>query len=256
MNRTMLATLLGLATLGWLANADAIAAEEHHMEKPTISVSGTGRISSAPDVAEIQVGVRSQAETAKKALAANNEAMNALFTALKERGVAAKDIETTQVQVSPQYSQPAPRVQPRRPDAQEENEFIPRIIGYRVDNTVQITVRQIDKMGAMLDATVEAGANQIHSISFRVDKPEKLMEEARKQAMADAKRKADTLAGEAGVVVGFPIKIEDDAGSPPPAPRFMGRAAMMAAPAPMPIAGGEQEISVTVHVVYELKHAK
>lgn len=244
-----LTILACLAPLGALAVSSPVRGDDR-VEKPTISVSGTGRVSVAPDLAEIQVGVRTQAETARKALAANNEMMNGLLTILKERGVAAKDIQTSQLQVSPQYSQPAPGRNP--PQA----EFIPRVIGYRVDNTVEITARQIDKLGALLDALVEAGANQINSISFRVDHPEKLMEDVRKRAMADAKRKAELLAGEAGVVVGFPLKIVDEAGPSPPAPRMMGRAMMMAAAAPMPIAGGEQELTVTVHVVYELKHAR
>lgn len=231
--------------------AGTVVRGDEHVERPSISVSGTGRIAAAPDVAEIQVGVRSQGETASKALQANNETMNKLFAVLKERGIAAKDVETSHIQVSPQYSQP-----PHRPNPNgNQDEFIPRIVGYRVDNTVQVTSRKINALGALLDALVDAGANQVHSIAFRVDHPEKLLDEARRRAMADAKRKADLLAGEAGVVVGYPTKITDDAIAPAPPPRFVGRA-MMAAAAPMPIAGGEQELAVVVHVVYELKLPK
>lgn len=244
--------LVVLSTSGLTFPASSSAAEEK-VEKPTISVSGMGKLSAAPDIAEIQVGVRSQAPTAQASLAANNESMNAMYAILKENGVAAKDIQTTQIQVTPEYSQP-----PNRPRVANEVEFVPRIVGYRVDNTVQITARQITKLGALLDALVTAGANQIHGISFRVDNPEKLMDEIRKRAMTDARKKAELLAGEAGVVLGPPIKIIDEAVGPrPPTPYFAPRMEMMAkAAAPMPIAAGEQELGVTVHVVYELKPGK
>lgn len=246
-------SLTGLAALSLLAFSSSLSVAEEKVEKPTISVSGTGKLSSAPDIAEIQVGVRSQAPTAQAALAANNESMNAMYSLMKEHGVATKDIQTTQIQVSPEYSQP-----PNRPRAVNEGEFVPRIVGYRVDNTVQITARQISKLGELLDGLVKAGANQIHGISFRVDNPEKLMDEIRKRAMADAKGKAELLAGEAGVVLGSPIKIVDEGVGPqPPRPLYAPRMEMMArAAAPMPIAAGEQELGVTVHVTYELKPGK
>ena len=122
-----------------------------------------------------------------------------------------------------------------------------------------MTARDLTKLGELLDAVVTAGANQMFGISFRIDEPDALLDAARKKAMADARKKAELMAGEAGVVVGFPITIRDE-----PAPYvpqlhpMMGRAMMaMAAAAPsVPMAAGEQELSVTVHVVYELKMPK
>jgi uncharacterized protein YggE len=241
--------------IGWLCYALAAvlataANAEEEKKMNTLSVSGTGTLATVPDIAEIQVGVRTQAPTAQKALEDNSRAMNALQGILKERGVAAKDVQTTQIQVHPQYSQPP---QPRPNEVQSE--YVPRIVGYAVDNTVQVTARDVSKLGAMLDALVQAGANQIHGISFRVDRPEKLLDEARRRAMGDAKRKAELLAGEANVVLGSPLTIEE-AGSPsPPRPvPFAGR--MMMAEAATPVAAGEQEMSVTVRVVYELKSGR
>src|SRR5215217_2421600 len=98
------------ASLGALAVVATAGDAAEPEEKPSLSVTGVGRLSTAPDVAEVQVGVRSQATTAQQALAANNEAMNTLQALLKERGVAAKDIQTTRVQVAPIYSQPRPRM--------------------------------------------------------------------------------------------------------------------------------------------------
>jgi uncharacterized protein len=218
-------------------------------DRPTISVRGTGKVSAVPDIAVVSVGVRAEAPTAQKALADNNAAMNALHAILKERGVAAKDIQTSRIQVNPMYSQP-----PRRPNDPAAAEFVPRVVGYRVENDVRVTSRKIDKLGALLDALIEAGANQVHGISFDVGHPEKLLDEARRRAVADAKHKADLLAGEAGVVVGPPWSIREDEASAPPAPHFFRAGAMAAAP--MPVAAGEQELSVTVHVVFGLKTPK
>jgi hypothetical protein len=216
----------------------------------TISVTGTGKVSAAPDLAEISIGVVTQAASARDALAGNTEAMTAVQALLKERGVAEKDIQTISINVQPRYSQPpSPR--------QVQTEFIPRIVGYDVTNTVRITARDLKKLGSILDAVVQSGANQIHGISFRVEEPEKLLDVARKEAVADAKRKAEQLAGESGVVVGMPITIQEMGAIAPPQPMF-GRAmrGMEMAAAPVPVAPGEQELSVSVSVVYELKPPK
>ena len=236
-----------------LSSLAAFGDDPKPLEK-TISVSGHGKVSVPPNVAEISVGVVTQAKTARDALSANTEKMALLQKILKERGVASKDVQTTNINVSPRYSQPPPH-NPQQP----AREFVPQIVGYEVNNTVSVTVRDIAKLGDLLDAVVTAGANQMYGISFRVDEPGPLLDSARKKAMADARKKAELMAGEAGVVVGFPISIRDE-----PAPfmpqysaPMMARAMEGAAPsAPAPIAAGEQELSVTVHVVYELKVPK
>jgi uncharacterized protein YggE len=234
-----------------LLAASTMTRADDKPETKTISVSGRGKISAAPNVADINIGVVTQAETARDALSGNNEKMAALHKALKERGVAAKDIQTTNINVSPRYNQPAPPA-----PGQPPREFTPRIVGYDVTNTVSVTARDLDKLGELLDAVVTAGANQMHGIGFRIDAPDSLLDEARKRAMADARRKADLMAGEAGVVVGPPISITDSGDISPPPPRpMMGRMATFAK-ADVPVAAGEEELSVTVHVVYELKAAK
>lgn len=217
----------------------------------TISVTGHGKFSAAPDVAEINVGVVTQAETAGDALSANNEAMEALQKVAKERGVAAKDVQTINLNVSPQYSRP-----PQPVLGQPQQEHVPRIVGYNVTNTVQITARNLDKLGGLLDAVVRAGANQMHGISFRIDEPEKWLDVARRMAIAHAKHKAEEMAGEAGVVLGEPISIQEGGASPPPRPVRPMMMRAMAAESAVPVAAGEQELSVTVQVVYELKSAK
>jgi uncharacterized protein YggE len=228
--------------------------EELKSRPPTISVTGIGKLAARPDIAEIQVGVASSAETAQEALAKNNTAMDRLFRTLKERGVAEKDIQTLQVQVFPQYSQPRhPNVAP----APHETEFVPRVVGYRVDNSVRVLSRKIESLGPLLDAVVQVGANQIHGISFRMNDTSKLLDEARKRAVADARHTADLLAGEAGVVVGSPLEIQDHGGSYPfPSANFGMKMSPMMAAAPMPISAGEQEVTANVTIIYELKLPK
>jgi hypothetical protein len=244
---TTLTPLLLLLAATTMTRAD----DDDKPEKPTISVTGQGKISAAPDVADINIGVVTQGEKAVDALTDNSRQMDSLIKVLKISGVAAKDIQTTNINVSPRYSQP-PQPVPGRP----QQEFTPKIVGYDVTNTVTVTSRDLNKLGDLLDAVVTVGANQMHGISFRIDTPEALLDEARKKAMADAKHKADLMAGEAGVVVGPPISITDSGTSPIPPPRpMMGRMMSMAA-APVPVSAGEQELSVSVHVVYELKMPK
>lgn len=238
------AVALAIGVVGTKARAD-----DEDDETPTISVNGTGKVSAVPDVAEINVGVQTQANTAREALSANNRAMAALVDALKQQGIDAKDVQTSQIQVNPQYTQPQPRpgvgIQPQQ-------DFVPRIAAYQVINSVQLTAREIAKLGEVLDAVVQAGGNQINGISFRVDQPEKLMDQARRSAMADAKHKANLLAEEAGVTVGPPRSIQESGGPAPP-PRPMMYAARAAMAESVPVSAGEQELVVTVHVVYELR---
>jgi uncharacterized protein len=247
MPRPLLAVAACVAALGF---GDPAAQADDKDEPPTISVSGTGKLAAAPDVADISMGVVTQAATAREALAANSESMAALIDTLKKHGVAAKDVQTTQIQIAPQYSQPRPAA-----PGVAGSEFIPRVVGYRVVNEVEVTARDISKLGVVLDAVVQAGANQMHGISFRVNEPEKLLDEARKRAMADAKRKAELFAGEAGVVLGPPRSIQESGSAAPPPRMMFARGAAMA-PASVPIAGGEQELSVSVQVVYEILHAQ
>lgn len=224
-------------------------------ERKIISVSGQGKVSAPPNVADISLGVVTQATTAREALSVNSRQMDALQTVLKERGVAAKDFQTSNISVSPRYNQPPPQL-----PGQPAHEFVPRIVGYDVTNTVQVTARDLAKLGDLLDAVVTAGANQMYGISFRIAEPDALLDTARKKAMADAKKKAELMAGEAGVVVGPPISIRDEPApyNPPipPAPMFARAMAPMAAAPSMPIAAGEQELSVTVYIVYELRQPK
>ncbi len=241
---------IGLAIV---TGAATLEAQDIKQELRTISVTGTGRVQAHPDVAEVQVGVRTEAPTAAGALQANNAAMTRLLQVLNERGVAQKDRQTTQVQVSPLYSPPQLR---QRLRGEDWTETVQRIVGYRVENSLRITARQLDKLGSLLDALIEGGANQLRGITFQVEHSEELLDKARTGAMIDALRKARILAESAGVAVGSPLRIEEHAGRivPPPPRSYAGAA--VAAPSAMPISAEEQELSVTVSVVFELVPTK
>ncbi len=146
-----------------------------------MTVAGTGTVSAAPDMAEITTGVVTQAPTAAQALAANSQAMERLLQALGTLGIAARDIQTTNISVSPLRRQGR--------DGQP-----PEITGYEVTNQVRVKVRDLSRLGRVLDQQVGQGANLVYGIQFGRQEPAPLQDEARKRAMADARRKAELYA--------------------------------------------------------------
>jgi uncharacterized protein YggE len=205
---------------------------------PSISVSGEATVSAAPDLAEIEAGVTTEAKTARAASEANAKAMNAVLAALKSGGIAPKDVQTSQISLQPQMT------------SRNNSSAPPQITGYRATNRVSVTLRDIKKIGDTLDALVASGANDIGGVGFSVSQSSKLLDEARAKAIEDAHRKAAIYAQSAGVTLGGPLSISE-AGVPPPI-AFRTMKASIAA-APTPIAPGEQTLRVSVHVSYEIK---
>jgi uncharacterized protein YggE len=211
-------------------------AEEASLDK--ISVSGQGEVSAAPDMATVNTGVTTQAETAREALDANNTAMEKIVGVLKEHHVAEKDIQTSNFSVSPVYKRdPRGRTQPE-------------VTGYRVQNQVRVHVRNLPDLGEVLDALVSAGSNQVSGISFGVDDPTGILNQARSRAVADAKSRAGVYAQAAGVKVG---KLRQISETPVaiPQPRMLGFAEARGASA-VPVQPGELEFRVTVHLVFDI----
>ena len=170
---------LGLAVIALGAVACApMGHGGHHARTSTVTVAGTGTVSAAPDMAEITSGVVTQAPTAAQALAANSQAMERLLQALGALGIATRDIQTTNISVSPLRRQSR--------DGQP-----PEITGYEVTNQVRVKVRDLSILGRVLDQQVGQGANLVHGIQFGRQEPEPLRDEARRRAMADARRKAE-----------------------------------------------------------------
>jgi hypothetical protein len=219
-----------------------LAAEEN-ARQPTITMSGHGDISAAPDTAHISTGVVSEAKTAREALTANNTAMEKVIAELKKAGIEARDLQTSNFSVQPQYYHP-----PRDRNGPIEP---PRIVGYQVSNTLRVRVRDLARLGAILDVTVSQGANQLNGIAFSIDDPEALLAKARKAAMEDAIARATTYAEAAGVALGRVLSISENSG-PRPVP-MVARMRAEDAAAAVPIEAGEQSIQAQVQVTWELR---
>lgn len=213
--------------------------------RPAIFVlSGEGKASATPDLAIINSGVVTEGKTARDALDANTAAMAKLVEAIKAAGIEDKDIATSGFSVQPRY------IYSQRNDGTQEP---PRISGYEVRNTVTVKVRDLTKLGGILDKAVTEGSNQIDSLSFDIADKKKLYEDARKAALADARAKADLYAEAAGVKLGRLRELSEQMGGGFPPPRPMMRMEMKAATqADVPVERGEQEIAVNVTATWEI----
>lgn len=206
---------------------------------PMITVSGEGTVSVPPDLALVDGGVTSDAKTAREASEANNAAMAKVLTALKGTGIAEKDMQTSRLSLFPQYAQQS------RPNGG------PNVIsGYRASNRVTIQVRDVSKVAGTIDTLVSSGANEVGGINFVVTKASLLLDDARTQAIADARRKAEIYAKAAGVALGAPVNVSEDSGSAP-APMMLRK--MAADSASAPVAQGEETLRVNVSVSWEIK---
>jgi uncharacterized protein YggE len=201
---------------------------------PAISVTGEATVSVPPDLAEVEAGVTSDARTAHEASETNNATMSKLLAALKAAGIAEKDIQTSRLSLQPQNA-------PNRTGS-------PSITGYRASNRVTVRLRDVSKVASTIDMLVGAGANDIDGINFMVSQASTLLDDARTQAVADARRKAETYAKAAGVTLGAPLSISEGGA---PAPMF--RAKLAAPMAATPVAQGEETLSVTVNVSWAIK---
>lgn len=205
----------------------------------TISVNGTGKAFLTPDIAYITIGVHTEAAEATEAVASNNAQAQKVIDTLKSMGISEKDIQTSNFSIFPQ--------------PQYDSEGKPTgEVRYSVDNQVNVTVRDLDKIGDVLDAAVKAGANQIYGITFDVADKSAALSAARTAAVDDANAKAAELAAASGVQVG-PVQTISEYTSYP-APVYAERGAMMAdSAASVPISAGQMAITVDVSIVYAIE---
>jgi len=234
----LLTTLLLAAAL--IAPSAARAEPASQTKEREITITATGSISAAPDQAEVGIGVANDAATAKAALAANSASMRPVIEALKGAGIDAKDIATSSFNLQPVF-------------AYSNDGKPPKLTGYRATNSVQAKVRDLGKLGDVLDLAVGQGSNQISGLTFIVSNADELKDEARKAAVANATRMAKAYAAAAGVTLGDVQSIDEafQGGAYRPAPTFAR--AQAAAPAPPPIEPGEQELEVQVTIVWTIK---
>lgn len=215
-------------------------------ERSIISVSGTAKANVAPDMAVLSLGVLRQAKTARLALDENNKAMAEVLASMKEAGIEERDLQTSNFSIRPRYE----HFRPKKGQAQKP----PRIVGYAVSNNLTVRVRDLTKVGDVLDRSVSLGANNGGNIRFTNDNPKAAISIARAKAMKDALNKAEVLSKAAGASLGPIISIDENFSRPRPQP--MARGGMMADVAmerSVPIAAGENSYSVTVNVRWEIK---
>ena len=224
---------LCLATLA--AAAPALANES---APPSITVTGAGEVSAAPDMAHVSAGVVTESAHAADAVKATSAAMQKVIAALDAAGIEKKYVQTNRFDVSPVYAEGPARGSK------------PSIVGYRATNQVQVEVHGVDKVGTVLDALVGAGANELGGISFDIAEPAPLLDDARRKAIADARRKAELYAREAGVALGRVLDIDETGGGGGPVPVAYGR--MMADAVAAPVAPGQLDLSASVTVRFAI----
>jgi uncharacterized protein len=203
-----------------------------------IIVIGEGSVSAPPNYARLTSGITTRAKTAREASDANAKAMTGLLAALQSAGIEPKDVQTSRFFVQPVYTSPAPNMEQK-------------LTGFSVSNQVNVTIRQINKVGDVLDQMVTAGATDAGNVEFLHADLSKTLDRAREAAMADAKRKAELYARAAGLELGSVAWVTEESSSPVFAPKMALHAAM---PAPPPIASGEDTLQVRITVGYEIGH--
>lgn len=216
----------------------------------TLSASGTGYVYAEPDQAQISVGVTNEANTSSQAMADNANAMDKVMQAIRSLGISDRDIKTSTVSLQPKYDYQYP----------DSSGYVPpgpvrsKISGYTATNTVTITVRDLTKVGPVIDAAYGAGSNQINGVTFMLseDKSATVYKEAMKKAVAEAKDKAKTIADAAGIDT-IKLKTISETGSNfPVIYQSFDKASAGAAPMAVstPVSSGEQKVSATVSVTY------
>ncbi len=220
------------------APAGAVAAQEGTPTAMTgISVSGRGEVVGTPDTLTVTIGVSVTRSSVGEAVDVAAERATGLIEALTGLGVAEEDVQTSNYSIYPEYDY--------------SNDRAPRITGYRVDNTLNVKIRDLDRAGEVLDAAAAAAGDEVrvNGVSFALEGNDDLLVAAREAAWNDAKAKAEQLAGLAGVTLGAPLTISESVGSfPPPVFAYESVAADVATP----IQPGQESVTVDLSVTFAI----
>jgi uncharacterized protein YggE len=223
------ATALGLVLALPLAAPAALA--------ETLTVTGEGATEIAPDLATLQVGVTTTADTAAEALAANSAALDAVLQRLRDAGVEDRDLQTSNLSVTPNWT------------GYDSSSSGPQISGYTAMNMVTVKIRKLDGLGVVLDAAVQDGANTLNGLTFGLADPRPAMDAARQAAVEDAKAKAALYAAAAGVKLGKIEAITEGGNFGGPAPMYKDARVEASA---APVEAGQLSMQASVTVVWEL----
>ena len=240
-NRTIAAITATLALLASHTTAASAQNANPVVTPSTLNLNVSSNVKKAPDMATISAGVVTQSRTAKAAMDENARRMSAAFVALKAAGIADRDMQTSGINLAPQYTYVANQR--------------PTIRGYEATNRVTLRIRRLENIGPVLDALVAQGVNEINGPTFGLDNPEAELDTARTEAMATAMRRAELYARASGMRVKRVMTINESGGYEPPQPRpmMMSRMASASADAETPVAPGEVTLSIQLNVQFELE---
>ena len=244
--RTAFIGLMGMLTL--LLAGVACITNEAETGTSGISVTGQASVSVEPDLALLTVGVETMGETVAEARAAAAGAMDAVVNAVKAHGLEDKDIQTQSFNIWPRYEYP--EVMSDKTTTRKQV-----LVGYTVSNLARIKVRNLDVVGSVIDDAADAGgdATRIHGIDFTIEDPKPFMTLLREEAVADARAKAEHLAGLSGVELGELVYMSEGGAIPSPGPVYRESAMMMADAASTSISGGELELRLSVQALYAIE---
>jgi uncharacterized protein YggE len=214
--------------------------DDNDSPKSTLSVSGSGVVTLSPDIAYVTIGVHTEGSDASDVVAENNQDTQAVIDSLESLDINPQDIQTTNFSIFPQQQF-------------DENGRPTGEITYMVDNSVFVTVRELDNIGEVLNAAVEAGANSISGIQFDVEDRTDAIAEAQAAAVQNAQSQAENLAQAAGIELGQIISINTFGGAVP-LPKFdgVGGGAAVAESSQVPVSTGQMRISIEVNMVFEI----
>ena len=203
---------------------------------PTVSVTGEASVDVSPDIATLSMGVTTQGKTATEAMSANSAQLTTVLDRLKAAGIAAQDLQTSNLSLNPNW-------------VGYDTGSTPTIAGYTASNMLNVRVRALDGLGAVLDAAITDGANTLNGLTFDVANPRPAMDRARSAAVADAVARATLLVTAAGGTLGPVLSISESSNYVNPQPMFRAETAS----APVPVAQGQVGITASVTVVFAIK---
>lgn len=252
MKKLLMLALFATATPALAQSAPTTAISPLGSGSALLSLSAEGRSRRTPDLAQFSAGVVTQGASAGEAMAANSRQMESVIAALRRAGIPERDIQTSVISLQPRYNNPNPEAQMRgRPPEP------PRIIGYEARNSVQVQLRRLGEMGKVIDALVNVGANEINGPNFTLDEPKAAQDEARIEAIATGRQRAELYARAAGMRVVRILSISEGGGHYPVEQIVVTGSRMMSPgapplPPPPPVAPGEVSVGANVSMQFEL----
>lgn len=209
-----------------------------------VHVVGVGTVRRAPDTAILSLAVSREAETAREAVSAANEAMSAVIQRMRDAGVADRDLQTQDFSIQPRIEYPDEKGGPRTP----------RVVGYEARNSLTVRVRDLGKVGVLLDEAITLGVNRGGDVRFVNEDPAEALAQARAEAMRDARERARTLVGALGMRLGRVVSVRESQASPRPQPMAATRMVEMAndAGGEVPLSAGESSYTVRVEARWEI----